>query len=49
MARLPYTQGTKAYLTSLAVLRGENDTHKIAADVGTSLKNVQNVRSIVRR
>jgi hypothetical protein len=49
MDRLPYTQGTKGYLAAQAFLRGENDSHKIAADLKTSVKNVQNVKSVVKR
>jgi len=44
-----WTQGTKAYLAAQAILRGETDSHKIATDVGTSLKNVQNVKSAMKR
>ena len=32
-----------------AFLRGETDSHKISTDIGTSLKNVQNVKSVVKR
>jgi hypothetical protein len=30
---LPYNQGTKGYLAAQAFLRGETNSHKIAADV----------------
>jgi hypothetical protein len=49
MARIPYTQGTRAYIAAQAVLRGEADNGKIAADTGLKLKTVQNVRSMMIR
>jgi hypothetical protein len=49
MARLPYTQGTRAYQAAQAVLRGEADNQKIAADIRLNLKTVQNVRSMINR
>ena len=49
MNRIPYTQGTKAYLAAQAFLRGDNDSHKIAADLKTTVKSVQNVKSVVKR
>ena len=49
LGRLPYTQGTKGYLAAQAFLRGDNDSHKIAADLKTTVKSVQNVKSVVKR
>jgi hypothetical protein len=49
MARIPYTQGTRAYIAAQAVLRGDTDNGKIAADTGLKLKTVQNVRSMMIR
>jgi hypothetical protein len=49
MARIPYTQGTRAYIAAQAVLRGEGDNKRIAADTGLNLKTVQNVRSMIGR
>jgi hypothetical protein len=48
-SRIPYTRGIKVYKAALVFPKGEADCQKTAAGVGTSLKNVQNVRSAVRR
>ena len=44
-----FKKGTKTYMAAQAILRGETDSHKISTDIGTSLKNVQNVKSVMKR